>query len=94
MNTSFNNELQQLQMELRMKCFIFIRKLSTLFCFLGAQNFDIIRFSTYRTACKLRFIQKKLNCKLINLISKRLDNQNLSIGIFIEDKKIYLHNIE
>ena len=30
--------------------------------FLGAQNFDIIRFSTYRTACKLRFIQKKLNC--------------------------------
>ncbi|CAF4068222.1 unnamed protein product [Rotaria magnacalcarata] len=28
---------------------------------LRAQNFDIIRFSTYRTACKLRFIQKKLN---------------------------------
>jgi hypothetical protein len=30
---------------------------------LRAQNFDVIRFATYRTACKLRFIQKKLNCK-------------------------------
>jgi hypothetical protein len=29
----------------------------------GAQNFDVIRFATYRTASKLRFIQKKLNCK-------------------------------
>jgi len=51
MNTSFNNELQQLQMELR------------------AQNFDIIRFSTYRTACKLRFIQKKLNFHLLDLLN-------------------------
>lgn len=25
------------------------------------QNFDSIRFSSYRTACKLRFIQKKVN---------------------------------
>ncbi|CAF1152483.1 unnamed protein product, partial [Didymodactylos carnosus] len=32
-----------------------------------AQNFDIIRFSTYRTACKLRFIQKKLNLHLLDL---------------------------
>ncbi|CAF0749532.1 unnamed protein product [Rotaria sordida] len=51
MNTSFSNELQQLQMELR------------------AQNFDIIRFSTYRTACKLRFIQKKLNFHLLDLLN-------------------------
>lgn len=29
----------------------------------GAQNFDVIRFATYRTASKLRFIQKKLNRK-------------------------------
>ncbi|CAF0951516.1 unnamed protein product [Didymodactylos carnosus] len=34
---------------------------------LRAQNFDIIRFSTYRTACKLRFIQKKLNLHLLDL---------------------------
>ncbi|CAF4389653.1 unnamed protein product, partial [Rotaria magnacalcarata] len=51
MNTSFSNELQQLQMELR------------------AQNFDIIRFSTYRIACKLRFIQKKLNFHLLDLLN-------------------------
>lgn len=28
-----------------------------------AQNYDTIRLSTYRTACKLRFIQKKCNCE-------------------------------
>ena len=28
------------------------------------QNFDSIRFATYRTACKLRFVQKKVNCEL------------------------------
>lgn len=27
----------------------------------GAQNFDVIRLSTYRTACKLRFVQKRCN---------------------------------
>ncbi|KAJ8870630.1 hypothetical protein PR048_029653 [Dryococelus australis] len=26
-----------------------------------AQNFDMIRFASYRTACKLRFVQKKVN---------------------------------
>ncbi|CAF1214457.1 unnamed protein product [Adineta steineri] len=36
---------------------------------LRAQNFDIIRFSTYRTACKLRFIQKKLNFHLLDLLN-------------------------
>ncbi|CAF0800154.1 unnamed protein product [Brachionus calyciflorus] len=34
---------------------------------LRAQNFDVIRFATYRTASKLRFIQKKLNLHLIDL---------------------------
>lgn len=29
----------------------------------GAQDLDRIRLSTYRTACKLRFVQKKCNCK-------------------------------
>lgn len=31
--------------------------------FSGAQNFDVIRLSTYRTACKLRFVQKRCNRK-------------------------------
>jgi hypothetical protein len=38
---------------------------------LGAQNFDVIRFATYRTASKLRFIQKKLNRKLFLLFSEQ-----------------------
>jgi len=33
------------------------------FYFSGTQNFDVIRFATYRTACKLRFVQKRTNCK-------------------------------
>ncbi|XP_078145852.1 dystrobrevin, beta a isoform X1 [Centroberyx gerrardi] len=34
---------------------------------LGEQNFDAIRLSTYRTACKLRFIQKRCNLHLIDV---------------------------
>lgn len=33
---------------------------------LGAQDLDRIRLSTYRTACKLRFVQKKCNCKYVS----------------------------
>lgn len=29
------------------------------------QNFDSIRFASYRTACKLRFIQKKVHRKYL-----------------------------
>ncbi|CAH1773953.1 unnamed protein product, partial [Owenia fusiformis] len=32
-----------------------------------AQNFDVIRFATYRTACKLRFIQKRTNLYLVDI---------------------------
>ncbi|KAF8787274.1 Dystrobrevin beta like protein [Argiope bruennichi] len=32
-----------------------------------AQNFDIIKFATYRTASKLRFIQKKTNMHLVDI---------------------------
>lgn len=32
------------------------------------QNFDLIRFASYRTACKLRYVQKKCNCKYINFV--------------------------
>ncbi|XP_014675765.1 PREDICTED: uncharacterized protein LOC106815772 [Priapulus caudatus] len=30
---------------------------------INSQNFDVIRFASYRTACKLRFIQKKTECE-------------------------------
>ncbi|XP_071151032.1 dystrobrevin beta-like isoform X7 [Mytilus edulis] len=31
------------------------------------QNFDVIRFATYRTACKLRFIQKKTSLSVVDI---------------------------
>jgi hypothetical protein len=31
------------------------------------QDFDSIRFATYRTACKLRFVQTKTNSKIEHL---------------------------
>ncbi|XP_067097201.1 dystrobrevin, beta a isoform X1 [Osmerus mordax] len=34
---------------------------------MGEQNFDVIRLSTYRTACKLRYIQKTCNLHLIDV---------------------------
>ncbi|XP_036437008.1 dystrobrevin, beta a isoform X3 [Colossoma macropomum] len=42
-----------------------------------SQNFDTIRLSTYRTACKLRFVQKKCNLHLVdvwNMIEAFRDN--------------------
>ncbi|XP_014743648.1 PREDICTED: dystrobrevin beta, partial [Sturnus vulgaris] len=36
-----------------------------LFMEMRAQNFDVIRLSTYRTACKLRFVQKRCNLLLL-----------------------------
>ncbi|XP_061424822.1 dystrobrevin beta isoform X5 [Lethenteron reissneri] len=38
-----------------------------LFLEMRAQNFDAIRLSTYRTACKLRFVQKKCNLHLVDI---------------------------
>ena len=38
-------------------------------CVSGEHNFQVIRFSSYRTASKLRFIQNKTNCKSNPLIS-------------------------
>ncbi|XP_031418809.1 dystrobrevin alpha isoform X6 [Clupea harengus] len=38
-----------------------------LFAEMRAQEFDSIRLSTYRTACKLRFIQKKCNLHLVDI---------------------------
>ncbi|XP_036361393.1 dystrobrevin beta isoform X4 [Octopus sinensis] len=34
---------------------------------LRSQNYDVIRFATYRTACKLRFIQKRTNLLLVDI---------------------------
>ncbi|VDM94655.1 unnamed protein product, partial [Onchocerca ochengi] len=31
------------------------------------QDFDSIRFATYRCACKLRFVQKKTNVHLVDI---------------------------
>ncbi|XP_074803406.1 dystrobrevin beta isoform X5 [Natator depressus] len=48
-----------------------------LFMDMRAQNFDVIRLSTYRTACKLRFVQKRCNLHLVdiwNMIEAFRDN--------------------
>ncbi|KAJ3606168.1 hypothetical protein NHX12_025689, partial [Muraenolepis orangiensis] len=38
-----------------------------IFVELGEQNFDAIRLSAYRTACKLRYVQKKCNLHLVDV---------------------------
>ncbi|XP_055491439.1 dystrobrevin, beta a isoform X14 [Leucoraja erinacea] len=48
-----------------------------LFMDMRAQNYDVIRLSTYRTACKLRFVQKRCNLHLVdiwNMIEAFRDN--------------------
>lgn len=48
-----------------------------IFTEMKAQNFDLIRLSTYRTACKLRFVQKTCNLHLVdvwNMIEAFRDN--------------------
>ncbi|XP_054710755.1 dystrobrevin beta-like [Uloborus diversus] len=34
---------------------------------LKTQNFDVMKFSSYRTACKLRFIQKRISLHLVDI---------------------------
>ena len=59
----------------------------------GAQNFDVIRFATYRTACKLRFIQKRTNRRcFIGLLEKGLFLL-LFLLLFIHCECIHLYNI-
>ncbi|KAK0426155.1 hypothetical protein QR680_009559 [Steinernema hermaphroditum] len=43
------------------------QELQTLIDEMRVQDFDSIRFATYRTACKLRFIQKKTNVHLVDI---------------------------
>ncbi|XP_072533817.1 dystrobrevin, beta a isoform X2 [Salminus brasiliensis] len=48
-----------------------------IFMEMKTENFDTIRLSTYRTACKLRFVQKKCNLHLVdvwNMIEAFRDN--------------------
>ncbi|XP_062857882.1 dystrobrevin, beta a isoform X2 [Trichomycterus rosablanca] len=48
-----------------------------IFVEMKAENFDLIRLSTYRTACKLRFVQKTCNLHLVdvwNMIEAFRDN--------------------
>uniref|UniRef100_A0A674PAX5 Dystrobrevin n=1 Tax=Takifugu rubripes TaxID=31033 RepID=A0A674PAX5_TAKRU len=58
-------------------CDVFSKGLLCVFAPTGAQNFDVIRLSTYRTACKLRFVQKRCNLHLVdvwNMIEAFRDN--------------------
>uniref|UniRef100_A0A8C2CNC0 Dystrobrevin n=1 Tax=Cyprinus carpio TaxID=7962 RepID=A0A8C2CNC0_CYPCA len=58
-----------------------------IFTDMKTQNYDIIRLSTYRTACKLRFIQKKCNLHLVdvwNMIEAFRDNGLNTLDICTE----------
>ena len=51
------------------------------------QNFDVIRFATYRTACKLKFIQRKTNLHLVdlwNIIESFRENQLNGVDLLAE----------
>lgn len=48
----------------------------------GALDLDSIRLSTYRTACKLRFIQKRCNCKFEVVYCKRFYCNITLISVF------------
>ena len=51
------------------------------------QNFDVIRFATYRTACKLKFIQRKTNLHLVdlwNIIESFRENQLNGVDLSAE----------
>ena len=52
-----------------------------------SQNFDVIRFATYRTACKLKFIQRKTNLHLVdlwNIIESFRENQLNGVDLLVE----------
>jgi hypothetical protein len=48
------------------------------------QNFDMIRFASYRTACKLRFVQKKANRKLEPAIRDAPVRRRLRVIFFLD----------
>ncbi|CAJ0949139.1 unnamed protein product, partial [Mesorhabditis belari] len=53
------------------------------------QDFDSIRFATYRAACKLRFIQKKTNAHLVdiwNMIDSFRENGLNALPIYVQIK--------
>ncbi|XP_028970413.2 dystrobrevin, beta a isoform X4 [Esox lucius] len=63
---------------------------------MGAQKFDEIRLSTYRTACKLRYIQKKCNLHLIdvyNVIEAIRDSGLNAVDLSAEVSVLCLENL-
>ncbi|KAK5889135.1 hypothetical protein CesoFtcFv8_015164 [Champsocephalus esox] len=71
-----------------------------LFVEMRAQDLDSIRLSTYRTACKLRFVQKKCNLHLIdiwNIIEafreNGINNMDLSADLSVARLEVVLSTI-
>lgn len=61
---------------------VFFKGLLCVFAPTGAQNFDVIRLSTYRTACKLRFVQKRCNRKCTRKL------KNLSLVCWVTSRNV------
>jgi hypothetical protein len=66
-SSSNNDQQQQQQQQQNAKASKYLADYKQIMLELRAQSFDVIRFATYRTASKLRFIQKKLHLHLIDL---------------------------
>ncbi|XP_010781689.1 dystrobrevin alpha isoform X9 [Notothenia coriiceps] len=71
-----------------------------LFVEMRAQDLDSIRLSTYRTACKLRFVQKKCNLHLVdiwNIIEafreNGINNMDLSADLSVARLEVVLSTI-
>ncbi|KTG32902.1 hypothetical protein cypCar_00031728 [Cyprinus carpio] len=67
-----------------------------IFTDMKTQNYDTIRLSTYRTACKLRFIQKKCNLHLVdvwNMIEAFRDNGLNTLDVCTEISMARLETI-
>uniref|UniRef100_A0A3B3BK13 EF-hand domain-containing protein n=1 Tax=Oryzias melastigma TaxID=30732 RepID=A0A3B3BK13_ORYME len=65
-----------------------------------AQDLDSIRLSTYRTACKLRFVQKKCNLHLVDIWNvieafreNGLNNMDLSAELSVARLEVVLSTI-
>jgi EF hand len=50
---------------------------------LRIQSFDTIRFASYRTACKLRYVQKATNCKYLIELTQILFNANFFLSFIV-----------
>ncbi|KAM9323616.1 dystrobrevin alpha isoform 3-T4 [Pholidichthys leucotaenia] len=71
-----------------------------LFVEMRAQDLDSIRLSTYRTACKLRFVQKKCNLHLVDILNiieafreNGLNTMDLSADLSVARLEVVLSTI-